>query len=154
MMQRTRKAVGAIVYSVNQERFLLVKKKSVSDTLSKTQYKIRSYWDFPKGGIKIGETAIAALKRELKEELGIVDFMIIKKLPYALNFSFTKNIRDIIGFNKQSTILYYVEIQNRKIVLDKTELEKYSFFTYKQAIKRLEKEESKKVFMKLIKFIK
>lgn len=41
---------------------------------------MRDYWEFPGGKLKPGETAIVALERELKEELGVQ----VQKAEYLL----------------------------------------------------------------------
>ncbi len=45
-------------------------------------------WQWPQGGRKKGESARDALKRELKEEIGVSDIRIIYRFPFKLRYRF------------------------------------------------------------------
>jgi len=63
------------------------------------KHKKRITWELPGGGIKHGETAIEAAKRELHEETGAMDFSIISICDYNSSLSnaqvFYANINNI-----------------------------------------------------------
>ena len=49
-------------------------------------------WEFPKGGVKVGETHEEAIKRELFEETGISNYEMISKIDDFEFFNSVKNI--------------------------------------------------------------
>ncbi|TRZ54222.1 NUDIX domain-containing protein [archaeon] len=150
MNGRVRLAVGAIVYSYlhNDLKYILIQKEKVMDTKTGNPHTISAYWDFPKGGKKEGEDDFSALKRELKEELGLEKFKIVMKLPFSLEFKFPKKIKEKIGFSSQKTNLFLVNFQGNEseIQIDKEELKEFGIFPFNSAIKKLGKKESKEVF--------
>ncbi len=50
--------------------------------------KEEAMWQFPQGGVEIGETEEEALYREMKEELGCSEFLIIQKLDNLVSYDF------------------------------------------------------------------
>jgi 8-oxo-dGTP pyrophosphatase MutT (NUDIX family) len=53
---------GALVYSKSTHRYLF---------LLRTQKKHKNSWGLVGGGVEVGETVLAALKREIAEEIGL-----------------------------------------------------------------------------------
>ena len=64
---------GAVIFSVQQGAFLLLKHKS-------------GHWEFPKGKMKQGESHEDTMVREVSEETGITD---LEMLPFSTSFSFS-----------------------------------------------------------------
>lgn len=57
-----------------------------------------NYWDFPKGGIEVGESSLQAAIREVEEETGITD----------LKFSWGEEFRDTPPYARGKIARYYV----------------------------------------------
>ena len=70
-----RKGVNAVVIDSNN-KFLIVQKKNYGD----------NQWDFPGGGLDDNEKLETGILRELKEELGSDDFVIVSQSPINIKF--------------------------------------------------------------------
>ncbi len=71
-----KKGVSAIIYDDNGEHYFLI------------FHRIRGWdgWEFPKGGIKEGESPEQAIVREIQEETGLSKFSVIGKLDKQREF--------------------------------------------------------------------
>ena len=105
-MMSVRLAVGAIV--THNSGILLVHKVRASDGFGGPK-KIQGEWDFPKGGVKDGETILEALARELYEETGITDYEIVSELP-VLRFKFSSAVQKYLGYSEQETRMFLLKI--------------------------------------------
>lgn len=121
------------------------------DTKSGDPENIKPYWDFPKGGKKPNEDDISSIKRELFEELGTNKFEIKSKLPFKLVFEFPPETQLKINFDSQETTVFLVKFTGNKkeLSIDGSEISEYGFFTFTEALKKLEKEESRQFFEKI-----
>lgn len=100
-------------------------------------------WEFPKGGINFFELKRFALKRELKEETGLVPIKINSFSEKGL-YKYNKKYRDRKGFDGQNYQLYSAEVEySKKIKLDKIEHSDYKWMKFKEAIKNLTWENQK-----------
>ena len=96
---RYRKAVFIIVYSriKNQIYYLILKRK--------LHWK---GWEFPKGGLRKGEKILDAVKREVKEETGLMPIK-TKKFNISGRYKYHKELENRKGFIGQSFSLYAVK---------------------------------------------
>jgi len=132
-----RKAIFIIVYSVvkNKPQYLLLKRK--------LHWK---GWEFPKGGIERFELLRSTLKRELKEETGITEFKIKKKIKINESYKYNKNYPERKGFiGQRYKQLFLVEVKKQKIKVDNLEHEDYKWVDFDKAIKMLTWENQKKL---------
>lgn len=136
---RLRKAVGAFI--VNSERkFLLLKRRDQTGFM---------YWDIMRGGIEKGERPLQALKRELKEELGIDGIGKTKRLSLSFSFEFPGRLKKIVGFDKQNVELFFVELGKEKIKIDKKEILGFEFVDKREFLKKATFETARKAFEKM-----
>jgi Fructose-2,6-bisphosphatase len=140
---KIRKAVGAIIID-SSNKVLLVHKANICN--SKDGNIKADSWDFIKGGVKNNETMLDALKREIFEESGIEYFVIKKEFDEKICFEFPYDLRDVIGYDKQETTMYFVQIDepqsNLKCIDD--EIDEYEFVDINSVSVRLPQEETLK----------
>ncbi|MEH7225325.1 NUDIX hydrolase [Bacillus sp. JJ1566] len=138
-----RQAVGAIVYKDDQ--FLLVHKIKIGSE------KIPGEWDFIKGGIEDNdESAQHALLRELKEETGSTDFLILKQLYEKICFEFPEKLKVKIGYERQETTMFLVECKGDVSGLSPIdeEIAELKFFTKEEVLDKLTHDDTRNFFIK------
>jgi|TARA_B100001971_G_scaffold175431_1_gene169050 nucleoside triphosphatase len=93
-------------------------------------FKWKDYWTVPGGHIEIGETAENAIKREIKEEVGLdidsASLLLIQEAIYPKNFN----------AHKHFIFLDYLCLSKSKDVeLDNREIQEYIWMTPEKALK-------------------
>jgi len=84
-----RTGVGIAVLNHENKVFVGKRKDNPSDK-----------WQMPQGGVDVGEDLITAMKRELFEETGISNFLLIKELDYWMEYELPDNLVGIIWKGK------------------------------------------------------
>ena len=82
------KSCGIVLF--HSDEFLIIQ-HSVKPNVTE------GHWDFPKGHVEENETEFETAVRELKEETGITDFLLIDNFKHRISYSFHKN-NELIGF--------------------------------------------------------
>jgi 8-oxo-dGTP pyrophosphatase MutT (NUDIX family) len=123
-----RKGVFCVIYEINNSgnvKYLIFKRK--------LHWK---GWEFAKGGIKKEEKILDAVKREIKEETGLKPVK-IKKFDVSGKYKYEKELKEREGVAGQTYFLYAVEVNKRKIKLDKLEHSSYEWVSFKRAMRKL-----------------
>ncbi len=104
-----RKEVQAIIYNKfgNEIRTLLVKKLDLKN------YSYR--WRILKGGIENNETDLEALRREIKEEVGLVDFEIGNKIN-EYEFDYDGTLHQVCSYLVHIVVNSPMKIQTEEII--------------------------------------
>ena len=126
-MKKYRKGVFIVVYCMEEKKpiYLILKRK--------LHWK---GWEFPKGGVGIFETKLHAVKRELKEEVGLKPLK-IKKHRFCGEYLYNKELKDRKRISGQTFCLYSVEVNKGKVIFDKKEHSAYDWLTFEKAYKKL-----------------
>lgn len=115
MSKPYRKNVGIVVFN------------SKGEVLVGERVNMENSWQFPQGGIDAEEDLLTAAKRELYEEVGIQDAILVYEHPNWLNYDFPPNL-DIPKAKKyrgqsQKWFLFYWNFPVEKCLLDVHERE-------------------------------
>ncbi len=112
------KSVGAIVVNERNE-YLLLCRADKGDNL----------WEFPKGHQLSNETDEMTMRRELEEECGITDFVLIDGFKENNRYVNSRGVRRLI-------VMYMIRVRNPAIRLS-SEHKAYEWLDYGSAVKRL-----------------
>ncbi len=131
---KIRQAVFIITYTEEKDKilYLILKRK-----------KHWKGYEFPKGGVDSGETAIQTAKREVFEETGQKPIK-VKKYPIKGVYRYPQEFPDRPGVLGQNYTLFSAEIKKSKIKIDKREHLGYEWMDFNQAIKKLTFDNQKK----------
>ena len=116
MKKKYRKNVGMVIFN------------SLGEVLVGERLNFPGSWQFPQGGIDEGEDPETAAKRELFEETGIENGVIIYELGYWITYDFPEEIRNSGRFKgyfgqKQKWFLIFWDNPSSLCILDKHEQE-------------------------------
>lgn len=136
---RVRSAVGAVI--VQNGRLLLVHKIKRSDVNAGSA----DEWNIPVGGMKPGESADAAVMREIKEELGTTLVKAYSRLPQTIIFKFPSGSK----FDIQETALYRVELAGLDFKKNE-EIDAAEFVPIAEALERIGFEETREALRQVL----
>ncbi len=102
---------------------------------------VKRGWQFPQGGIDEGESAVDALLRELKEEIGTNDVEILAEYPEWITYDFPQSAKGkLYPYRGQTQKYYLVRLrESAKIDLfayEIPEFEEYRFVGLEELFKR------------------
>lgn len=149
MKSKYRRGVFCVVYSQNKKgkiEYLILNRKLHWEG-----------WEFPKGALEKRERILDAVKREVKEETGLIPLK-IKKFELSGKYKYQKELKDREGVIGQTfEALCAAEVKRGKIKLGE-EHSDYKWMNFEEAIKKLTWTNQKKClkivneWLKLMKF--
>jgi 8-oxo-dGTP pyrophosphatase MutT (NUDIX family) len=85
-------------------------------------------WDFPKGGMNLGEDEEDTLRREIQEELGNkIRYSIIRASSCNIIYTWSKEKQAKVGMRGQARISYWLKYIEGEIEIDTGELRDYKW---------------------------
>lgn len=136
---KVERSVGAIVFrrEDGQIKYLLLHRSFDP----KTGFK--EFWGFPRGLIEEGEDEIETVKREIKEETGLMDLTFVPGFRESIQFFFRFQGELV----KKTAHYYLAEAKEGKVVLSE-EHDSYAWLTFEKALDRLTHKDSKDLLKK------
>ena len=110
-------------------------------------------WEWLKGGCKKGETEIACLEREIKEEIGKkVEDYIIAKTNIIFSFKYERPfVHDGELWCGAKNRVYMIELNNKRIKIDTSEHSGFRWVSKADALRLITHRDQKRIFSKLTK---
>lgn len=90
------------------------------------------HWDFPKGNVEEGETDVEAALREIEEETGIKDALILPYFKHELGYFYRKG-KTLI---RKTVVFFLAQTRTKRVKLSYEHIG-YGWFPYEKAIERL-----------------
>jgi bis(5'-nucleosidyl)-tetraphosphatase len=109
----------------------------------------QGHWSFPKGHPNNDENEIDAAKRELYEETGIKNILIVPNLRLEENYFFKKGKTTIY-----KTVVYFLgEVTDTKVDIQEEEVQDYRWVSYEEGINLITFKEAKKLLSQAYEFL-
>lgn len=133
------KSCGIVLF--HSDEFLIIQ-HSVKPNVTE------GHWDFPKGHVEKNETEFETAVRELKEETGISDFLLIDNFKHRISYSFHKN-NELI---EKEVIFFLAESSTKEVQLS-SEHQNYGWLDFNSAHDRLTYSNAKEVLVQVKRFL-
>ena len=106
-----------------------------------------SHWDFPKGHVDKGETEIETATRELEEETGIKNIILLDNFRKTINYTIQKRDRKI----SKEVVFFIATTVETEINLSHEHVD-YGWFDFTLALKQLTYDNARSVLSEAIFF--
>jgi len=129
-------SAGAVIFRRDGEiKYLLLRYES-------------GHWDFPRGGIELGEKEEETIVREAKEETEITDLIFLPNFREKIFWFYKKDGRTIY----KEAIFYLAETKTAEVKLSHEHID-FKWLSYAEAMKQVTFPNGKKVLEKANEFL-
>ena len=107
------------------------------------------HWAFPKGHADEGETEIQTARRELREETGIADVMLITMPPFDEHYRVNRK-----GQPREKLVRYWIGyVRDLRVRMQETEVQAYKWATLAEARQLITYIQSRNLLEEVVKYL-
>ncbi|MBI2085001.1 MAG: NUDIX domain-containing protein [Candidatus Aenigmarchaeota archaeon] len=141
-MKRVRKVAIGVVFRKFPEgiKFILLRRRYG-----------KNWWEFPKGGVELGETVKQAAIREVSEETGLKRLKVVKRINGAIIYNYPKEYARKHGYAGTEQKAFLIESLGGDVRLETHSFNKFAWLSGKDAIKRLKWDNQRNLLRRILK---
>ena len=136
------KSCGVVLF--NEQKVLLLQ---YATGQKEGEWDLQGHWDFPKGHVDKGETEIETATRELEEETGIKNIILLDNFRKTINYKIQKRDRKI----SKEVVFFIATTVETEINLSHEHVD-YGWFDFTLALKQLTYDNARSVLSEAIFF--
>ena len=136
------KSCGVVLF--NEQKVLLLQ---YAKGQKEGEWDLQGHWDFPKGHVDKGETEIETATRELEEETGIKNIILLDNFRKTINYTIQKRDRKI----SKEVVFFIATTVETEINLSHEHVD-YGWFDFTSALKQLTYDNARSVLSEAIIF--
>ena len=136
------KSCGVVLF--NEQKVLLLQ---YATGQKEGEWDLQGHWDFPKGHVDKGETEIETATRELEEETGIKNIILLDNFRKTINYKIQKRDRKI----SKEVVFFIATTVEKEINLSHEHID-YGWFDFTSALKQLTYDNARSVLSEAIFF--
>jgi len=136
------KSCGVVLF--NEQKVLLLQ---YATGQKEGEWDLQGHWDFPKGHVDKGETEIETATRELEEETGIKNIILLDNFRKTINYKIQKRDRKI----SKEVVFFIATTAETEINLSDEHVD-YGWFDFTSALKQLTYDNARSVLSEAIFF--
>tara|TARA_B100001123_G_scaffold169349_1_gene194677 strand:+ start:96 stop:524 length:429 start_codon:yes stop_codon:yes gene_type:complete len=136
------KSCGVVLF--NEQKVLLLQ---YATGQKEGEWDLQGHWDFPKGHVDKGETEIETATRELEEETGIKNIILLDNFRKTINYKIQKRDRKI----SKEVVFFIATTAETEINLSHEHVD-YAWFDFTSALKQLTYDNARSVLSEAIIF--
>ena len=136
------KSCGVVLF--NEQKVLLLQ---YATGQKEGEWDLQGHWDFPKGHVDKGETEIETATRELEEETGIKNIILLDNFRKTINYKIHKRDRKI----SKEVVFFIATTVETEINLSHEHVD-YRWFDFTSALKQLTYDNARSVLSEAIFF--
>ena len=136
------KSCGVVLFS--KQKVLLLQ---YATGQKEGEWDLQGHWDFPKGHVDKGETEIETATRELEEETGIKNIILLDNFRKTINYKIQKRDRKI----SKEVVFFIATTVETEINLSHEHVD-YGWFDFTSALKQLTYDNARSVLSEAIFF--
>ena len=136
------KSCGVVLF--NEQKVLLLQ---YATGQKEGEWDLQGHWDFPKGHVDKGETEIETATRELEEETGIKNIILLDNFRKTINYTIQKRDRKI----SKEVVFFIATTAETEINLSHEHVD-YGWFDFTSALKQLTYDNARSVLSEAIIF--